>query len=103
MTIDACAFCLGKNKKVYRDTDFVFFNNPVHESLSVSLTSKERMSGVALNLKKIPDAIQTVVVYFSIYDEGNRVENNFSRLSSPEVVVLAGENVLYEFPASSKF
>lgn len=98
MTIDACAFCLGKNKKVQRDTDFIFFNNPRHESLSVSLFSKENMPGIDLNLKNIPAAIQTVVIYFSIYDEGNRLENNFSKLPSPEVVVFADENIFKAFP-----
>lgn len=98
MTIDACAFCLKKNKKVQRDTDFIFFNNPRHESLGVSLDSKENMPGIGLNLKKLPDEIQSVVIYFSIYDEGNRSENNFSNLSSPEVVVFANEKKFFEFP-----
>lgn len=98
MTIDACAFCLKKNKKVQRDTDFIFFNNPRHESLGVSLDSKENIPGIGLNLKKLPDEIQSVVIYFSIYDEGNRFENNFSNLSSPEVVVFADEKIFFEFP-----
>lgn len=98
MTIDACAFCLGKNKKVQRDTDLIFFNNPRHESLGVSLDSKKNMPAISLNLKSLPDKIQAVVVCFSIYDEGNRFENNFSNVASPEVVVFANEKIFYEFP-----
>ena len=98
IAIDAYAFCLGENKKVQRDTDLIFFNNPRHESLGVSLDSKKNTTGIRLNLKVIPVEIQSVVIFFSIYDEGNRSENNFCNLSSPEVVVLANENIFCEFP-----
>lgn len=98
MTIDAYAFCLGKNKKVLRDTDLIFFNNPRHESLGVSLNSKKNTPGIALSLKNLPDEIQSVIICFGIYDESNRSENNFSKVTSPEVVVFANENISYEFP-----
>ena len=96
--IDACAFCLGKDKKVQRDTDVIFFNNPCHDSLSVSLDSKGDTSAIDLSLRSLPAEIQAVVVFFSIYDEGNRFDNNFSKLSSPKVVVCASETLVYEFP-----
>ena len=98
MKIDACAFCLGKDKKVQRDTDVIFFNNPCHDSLSVSLDSKGDTSAINLSLRSLPDEVQAVVVCFSIYDEGNRFDNNFSKLSSPKVVVWANEALAYEFP-----
>lgn len=98
ITIDAFAFCLGKNGKVQRDTDLIFFNNPRHESFGVSLYSREKLPGISLSLKDLPAEIQSVVIFFSIYDEGNRFENNFSNLTSPEVVVSADENVFCEFP-----
>ncbi len=96
MTIDAYAFCLGKNKKVQRDTDLIFFNNPRHESLGVSLNSKKDMPGIDLALKNLPEEIQSVVICFGIYDAGN--QKNFSKVSSPEVVIFADENIAYEFP-----
>lgn len=98
MKIDACAFCLSKDKKVQRDTDFIFFNNPCHDSLGVSLNSKGDTSAINLSLRNLPAEVQAVVVCFSIYDEGNRFDNNFSKLSSPKVVVCASETLSYEFP-----
>lgn len=98
MTIDACAFCLGDNEKVLQDSDVIFFNNPRHESLSVCLGTKDSMPGIDLNLKTLPQSIKAVVVCFAIYDVDNRSSNNFSKVSSPEVIVYANEKVSYEFP-----
>ena len=98
MTIDAYAFCLAKNKKVQRDADLIFFNNPRHESLGVSLDSKGNMPGIDLNLKNLPEDIKSIVICFGIYDDGTRSDNNFSKVSSPEVVVFANENLAYKFP-----
>ena len=95
MTIDACAFCLGKDKKVQRDTDLIFFNNPRHDSLGVSLDSNGNTSGISLSLKDLPNEIQSVVICFSIYDEGNR-SDDFSSLTSPKVIICA--DISYEFP-----
>lgn len=98
MQIDACAFCLGKNKRVQRDSDVIFFNNPCHDSLGVSLDSKGDTSAINLSLQNLPSEVQAVVVCFSIYDEGNRSDNNFSKLFSPKVVVYTNETLVYEFP-----
>lgn len=98
MKIDACAFCLGENKRVQRDSDVIFFNNPCHDSLGVSLDSKGDTSAINLSLQNLPSEIQAVVVCFSIYDEGNRSDNNFSKLFSPKVVVYTNETLVYEFP-----
>lgn len=35
---------------------------------------------------------------FAIYDVDNRSSYNFSKVSSPEVIVYANEKVSYEFP-----
>ncbi len=68
----------------------------MHESLGVML-DKGGTSGIGLNLKNLPTTIQSVIIFFSIYDEGNRLENNFSVLPSPEVIVLADEKVFCKF------
>lgn len=98
MKIDACAFCLGKNKKVQRDSDVIFFNNPCHDSLGVSLDSKGDTSAINLSLQSLPAEVQSVVVCFSIYDEGNHSDNNFSKLFSPKVVVCTNDTIVYEYP-----
>lgn len=98
MTIDACAFCLGDNEKVLQDSDVIFFNNPRHESLGVCLEMKNSMSGIDLNLNDLPQEIKAVVVCFAIYDEDNRLSNNFSKVSSPEIIVYANGKACYEFP-----
>ena len=98
MIFDGYAFCLGENKKVTRDEDMIFFNNPRHDSFGVYLDSRSSDIAVCLSLKDIPDEIKSVVVCFAIYDEGNRSSNNFSTVSSPEVIVSADGNICYEFP-----
>lgn len=98
MTFDGYAFCLGENKQVTRDEDMIFFNNPRHDSFGVYLDSRSSDTAVCLSLKDIPDEIKSVVVCFAIYDEGNRSSNNFSTVSSSEVIVSADGNVCYEFP-----
>ena len=98
MSIDAYAFCLGENKLIARDEDMVFFNNPRHYSFGVYLDSKVADTSVCLSLNDIPEEIKSVVVCFAIYDDGNRSSNNFSKVSSPEVIVSADGNICYEFP-----
>ena len=65
LSIDAVAFCLGSNGKVPRDTDVIFFNNPVHESFGIA-PSKNVASSVDIILNKIPAEIQAMVICFAI-------------------------------------
>ena len=97
MAIDAYAFCLNVNEKVRSDEDMIFFNNPRHESFGVYLESKNGVNGVVLDLKRVPQNIQDIAIYFAIYDEGNRSENNFSKIISPEVTIYSDGNVFYKF------
>ena len=97
MSIDAYAFCLGTDNKICSDGDMVFFNNPRHESFGVYLESKNGVCGVGLDLGSVPQNIQDIAIYFAIYDEGNRAENNFSKIISPEVTIYNDENVFYKF------
>ncbi len=59
--IDLCAFLLGANGKVRDDTDFVFYNQPVHPSGAVRHTGRdgttERMH---LDVGLLADAVQRV-------------------------------------------
>ncbi|MBQ7704569.1 MAG: TerD family protein, partial [Selenomonadaceae bacterium] len=98
LPVDVYAFCLGANGKVTADGDMIFFNNPRHESLSLSLNSKDAVAGIDLSLKDIPQDIQAVVIYFAIYDTGNRAENNFSKFVAPEIIIRADEKILAQIP-----
>lgn len=77
LSVDAYAFCLGKNRKVNSDSDLIFLNNPRHESLSVCLNSNASVSEI---------------------DTGNRAENNFSKFIEPEIIIRADENILLQTP-----
>ena len=101
ISIDAYAFCLNQNNQVQCNEDMIFFDNPRHESFGVYLEPAGDLAGVGLSLQELPFEIQAVSIFFAVYDEGNRPENNFSKLNSGRILIREHENIFHEFPAGA--
>ena len=77
--IDAAAFLLGTNGKVINETDFIFYNNPLHDSDSVEHVSDKTTGGdneqFRVALDKIPSTIAKIAFTLTIHDADTRKQN----------------------------
>ena len=71
--IDAAAFLLGANGKVAEETDFIFYNNPLHDSGSVEHLGDTETFRVAI--EKIPNAVAKIAFTLTIHDADTRRQN----------------------------
>ena len=74
--IDAAAFLLGANGKVLEETDFIFYNNPLHDSESVEHFGDETVDGdneqFRVALDKIPSSVAKIAFTLTIHDAAQR-------------------------------
>lgn len=91
--LDASAFLLGDNHKVWSDNDFIFYNNPTGPNGSVvysgdNRTGHGRMDDeqIRVNLSQVPAAIQRIAFTITIHDEYNKGQN-FGQISNAYVRV----------------
>ena len=79
LDIDAAAFLLGANGKVHKETDFIFYNNPLHDSDSVEHLDEKTSDGDPENfrvvLDKIPTAVTKIAFTLTIHDADSRRQN----------------------------
>ena len=79
LDIDAAAFLLGTNGKVHKETDFIFYNNPLHDSDSVEHIDEKTSDGDPENfrvvLDKIPTAVTKIAFTLTIHDADSRRQN----------------------------
>ena len=75
--IDAAAFLLGANGKVNEETDFIFYNNPLHDSEAVEHLddSGDDNEQFRLDLEKIPSGITKIAFTLTIHDADTRRQN----------------------------
>ena len=75
--IDAAAFLLGANGKVAVETDFIFYNNPLHDSEAVEHLddSGDDNEQFRLDLEKIPSGITKIAFTLTIHDADTRRQN----------------------------
>lgn len=77
--IDAAAFLLGANGKVLEETDFIFYNNPLHDSEAVEHLDNENSDGdneqFGVALDKVPSAITKIAFTLTIHDANARKQN----------------------------
>lgn len=86
--LDAAAFLLGANGKVTKETDFIFYNNPVHDSESVEHLG-DNLTGagdgddeqIHIDLSKIPNNIAKVAFTVTIHEAEERSQN-FGQVSN---------------------
>lgn len=80
--LDAAAFLLGSNGKVVEETDFIFYNNPLHESESVEHLS-DNLTGagegddeqIKVDLSKVPANIDKIDFTVTIHEAEERRQN----------------------------
>lgn len=77
--IDAAAFLLGANGKVNEETDFIFYNNPLHDSDSVEHLDDKTSDGdnekFRIDLEKIPSVVTKIAFTLTIHDADPRRQN----------------------------
>ena len=77
--IDSAAFLLGANGKVAVETDFIFYNNPFHDSEAVEHIDEKTSDGDPENfrvvLDKIPTAVTKIAFTLTIHDADSRRQN----------------------------
>ena len=95
--IDPYAFQLRENKKTRQDSDFVFFGNRQSKANGVYIDDRAGMQGVSLCLDNIPDQIESIVVSFAIYEEGNQTAKYFSAVRNPGAKIFIDDEV-FDFP-----
>ncbi|MBR3745925.1 MAG: TerD family protein [Selenomonadaceae bacterium] len=74
--IDAAAFLLGANGKVLEETDFIFYNHPLHNSGAVGHLGDKTSDGdneqFRVTLDKIPNAVVKISFTLTIHDAAQR-------------------------------
>lgn len=80
--LDASAFLLGANNKLLRDEDFVFYNNPKHDSGAVEHTGDNRTGSgegddevIIIDFSKVPSNIAKIAIVVTIHEAEERRQN----------------------------
>lgn len=80
--LDASAFLLGANNKLLRDEDFVFYNNPKHDSGAVEHTGDNRTGDgegddevIIIDFSKVPSNIAKIAIVVTIHEAEQRRQN----------------------------
>ena len=93
--LDASAFMLGKNGKVLRDDDFIFYGNQEHRTGAVKSMGDDTTGGnseegddeqIFIDFSKIPPEIEKIAITVTIYDAPVR-KQNFGQVSNAYVRV----------------
>ena len=109
--LDASAFLLGADGKVLNDSDFIFYNNPEHQSGSVKSMGDNRTGGsgsddeqIKVDLSKVPVGIKKIAFTVTINDAEQR-RQNFGLVSSAFIRVVneANGKELVRYDLSEKF
>ncbi|SLL37100.1 General stress protein 16U [Mycobacteroides abscessus subsp. abscessus] len=98
--LDASAFLLGDNHKVWSDNDFIFYNNPTGPNGSVIYSGDNRTGHgrlddeqIRVNLSQVPNTIQRIAFTITIHDAYEKGQN-FGQISNAYVRVYnEGEQV----------
>lgn len=100
--LDASAFLLGKNGKVLRDEDFVFYGNQETRDGAVKSMGDDTSGGnseegddeqIFIDFSKVPAEIEKIAITVTIYDADVR-RQNFGQVSNAYVRVarISGPN-----------
>ena len=101
--LDAAAFLLGANGKVIEETDFIFYNNPLHDSESVehfgdNLTGEGEGDDeqIKIDLDKVPSNIAKIAFTVTIHAAQER-RQNFGQVSNAFIRIvdeITGKEIL---------
>ena len=87
--IDHSAFLLGTNGKVKVDEDFIFYNNPRHETGGVEYV--ENPAQINVDLSKIPNDLTKIEFTLTIYDADIKAQN-FSQVNGAYISIVDVQN-----------
>ena len=101
--LDSAAFLLGANGKVIEETDFIFYNNPLHDSESVEHLG-DNLTGIGegddeqikIDLDKVPSNIAKIVFTVTIHEAQER-RQNFGQVSNAFIRIvdeITGKEIL---------
>jgi len=94
--LDASAFLLGRNGKVIRETDFVFYNNLSARNGAVVSSGDDRSGGnsdggddeqIIIDFTKLPEEIEKIAITVTIHEAMER-RQNFGQVSNAYVRVV---------------
>lgn len=94
LDIDTSAFLTQANGKVAGDEDLVFYNNPRHNSGSVTYKND---SSIDVDLTKVPRNVEKISLTATIYDAEKR-RQNFSMIRGAVLKIFGGQNEIATFP-----
>lgn len=79
LDIDAAAFLLSANGKVAVETEFIFYNNPLHDSEAVEHLDNENSDGdnekFGVAIDKLTSAVMKIAFTLTIHDADTRRQN----------------------------
>ncbi len=96
MDIDAYAFLLDEQGKVFRDEDLVFFGNPNFERDVVAVDTQCSFPSVRIKLSALPDKYKRAAICFSAY--GDNDWENFQQVKNPVLQMIADGQEVYHLP-----
>ena len=89
LEMDKSVFLLDANGKVRVDEDFIFYNNPIHESGSVEYD--EDSGDINVDFPKIPAGVMKIDFTLTIYDEEESGQN-FSQITGAYISIIDAQN-----------
>ena len=91
--LDACAFMLGANGKVRKDSDFIFYGNLQSEEGAITHTGDSLVGGsggddetLFIDFTKVPQDVEKIAITVTIYEAQERGQN-FGQVSNAYVRV----------------
>lgn len=107
--IDASLFLIGRNGKVRKDQDLIFYNNGIDENKSVAHISSEggenNREGFIIRLTNIPDEIQKLVCCLTIHGWEYHHQNLKDALESLSIRLVervpSNHNILAQYHLTS--
>ena len=95
--IDPYAFQLYGNGKTRQDSDLIFFGNKQSRQEAVYIDEKDGAKGVGINLEKIAEDVENIVVAFAVYEDANNPSASFSEVRNPLARVWIDEDKIFDF------
>lgn len=96
--MDAYVFCLAADGKTRGDEDLIFFGNPEAADKSVRVEKTGHEPRAVVDLAKLADGVERLVLCFSIYEAEGGHTPDFSEVCRPAVRVLNHGAAKYLLP-----
>ncbi|WP_010166824.1 TerD family protein [Candidatus Epulonipiscium viviparus] len=95
--LDTSIFLVGRNGKVTKESDFIFYDNLIHDSGAIEHTGDNQTGEgdgdnevIRIDLDLIPADINKIIFVVTIYDADNR-EQNFGQMENASIRIIDEE------------